>query len=160
MKTSHVLYAMYKVITAKGIQYDKTTTDAAGAFQNNFHSRFYSDLMCLQYHKLCNRSCFFPSTTKAPLKKKNIRSNLKKYSLTSEGCSHFSEKLVQKIYLRGMAIQIILFYLKVYKGHIKIPFELHPRKKKLLAYEILLKMNFASGPTNVYDCFFMTPCNE
>lgn len=69
MKTSHALDAMHKVITAKGIQYDKISADAAGAFQNVFHPTFPSNLMCLQYQKLCNHSSFFSSTAKVPLKK-------------------------------------------------------------------------------------------
>jgi len=40
MKASHAFDAVYKVFTAKGIQYNKISTDAARVFQNNFHSIF------------------------------------------------------------------------------------------------------------------------
>lgn len=90
MKTSHALDAMYKVMTAKGNQYNKISTDATGAFQNNFHSTFSNNPMHLQYRNLGNHPSFFSSTAKVPPNKK-ITSNLQKYSLTAEACSHDSE---------------------------------------------------------------------
>lgn len=49
MKTSRDFDAVHKIIIAKGNQHNKTSTDAAGAFQNNFHSTLSSDTMHLQY---------------------------------------------------------------------------------------------------------------
>lgn len=68
MKTSRALDAVHKVITAKGIQYNKISTDAAGAFQNNFRSTFSSNPMRLQYRKLYNYPSLFSFTAKVPLK--------------------------------------------------------------------------------------------
>lgn len=92
---------------------------------------------------------------------KKIRSNFQKFHPLQRGIfvSHHSEFL-QKISLRSIAIEIILFYLKIYRGRLKISLELHPRQNKLFAYEIPLWKNLASGPTKVHDFFFVTSCNE
>lgn len=76
MKTSFALDAVHKVITAKGTQYNKISPDAAGAFQNNFCSTFSSNLMRLQYRKLCNYpSLSFLSLQKFLLKKHQVQSS-------------------------------------------------------------------------------------